>query len=574
MTTRTELDDLKAQVDLVELLRHCGLSLKKVGKNWMCRCPFHYPDDTASLSVNPEERLWQCFGCKAGGDALSFLQLKEGLEFPQALERLRDWMGQPKPAPANGGAKPGPSRPELMERIAQLYHQHFWDSPQAHDYLKGRGLAERDLWQAFRIGYCDGSLVGKLPTEGPVFETLQSLGVLNAEGKEHFRGCLVVPLTHPDRGVVGILRPPAQPQRHHPAPVPTRPQAGRAQLDRFQKLLAPHSHRKRAGRPLALAGRHSRSLLPQRSGRESPSDLRELLVRFKTREVVLMLDGDRAGREAVPRLQGQLEELGLKVIDLPLPDGQDPNDLLRELGTTRLTEWFEKAVTPRAESEARWENYGQGFGLELGDIRYEIKMLPPFSSRLRVRLRGTRGESEFLDKLDLYLQRSRDTAATRLARALKLQRFEAETHLKLVLERAEDWVKHQHSQADEAKSQKSNRDMTPAEREETLQFLRSPDLVDRILEDMEQLGYVGEENPKLLVYLVGLSRKLPKPLSAVIISGSGVGKSSLTEMVEFLTPDEEVTNFTRLTAQVLYYFPTSLSHTLLILEERGGSRGR
>ena len=91
-----------------------------------------------------------------------------------------------------------------MERLASLYHKCFLDSSEAQEYLRSRALPERDLWQAFRIGYCDGSLHSKLPTDGPVFEALQSLGMLNSEGKEHFRGCLVVPLTHPDRGVVGF----------------------------------------------------------------------------------------------------------------------------------------------------------------------------------------------------------------------------------------------------------------------------------------------------------------------------------------------------------------------------------
>jgi len=69
---RIELDELKSRVDLVELFRHHGLEAKKVGKNYFCRCPFH-EDAEASLSINPKDRLLQCFGCKQGGDCSSGL---------------------------------------------------------------------------------------------------------------------------------------------------------------------------------------------------------------------------------------------------------------------------------------------------------------------------------------------------------------------------------------------------------------------------------------------------------------------------------------------------------------------
>ena len=81
--SRTELEDLKNRVDLVELFRSCGLELKKKGRNWLCRCPFH-ADATASLSINPARQLWNCFGCEAGGDAIRFLQLRENLDFADA----------------------------------------------------------------------------------------------------------------------------------------------------------------------------------------------------------------------------------------------------------------------------------------------------------------------------------------------------------------------------------------------------------------------------------------------------------------------------------------------------------
>ncbi|MEK7862845.1 MAG: DNA primase, partial [Chloroflexota bacterium] len=114
--------------------------------------------------------------------------------------------------------------------------------------------------------------------------------------------------------------------------------------------------------------------------------------------------------------------------------------------------------------------------------------------------------------------------------------------------------------------------LTPAEREEALAFLRSPDLLGRIVADMEELGYVGEEHNKLIGYLVGVSRKDRYPLSAVVLSQSGAGKSALAEAIEKLTPPEDVLLFSRLTPQALYYMErTALVHKLVIIEERHGA---
>ena len=348
-------------------------------------------------------------------------------------------MGQARPATHWNGkhskATSTPSVPELMERMASLYHQCFMDSPQAQGYLKSRALPERDLWQAFRVGYCDGSLHDKLPTDGPVFEVLQALGLLNSEGREQFRGCLVVPLTHPDRGVVGFYGRRLSSNATTPhlfLPGPKQGVLNWSAMKASSRLVLTESVLDALS--FWQAGIREVSCLHAVS--ELTVDLRELLEGYKIRKVVLALDGDRAGREGVARLREQLENIGIEVHDLELPTGKDPNDLLRKLRVTRLNEWFDQALNPKRDAEPRWETFGQGFVLELGEVRYEVKMPPPFSSRLRVKLHGHHGELEFLDKLDLYLQRARDTAAVRLAKALRLQRFEAENHLKRVPERA------------------------------------------------------------------------------------------------------------------------------------------
>jgi hypothetical protein len=114
--------------------------------------------------------------------------------------------------------------------------------------------------------------------------------------------------------------------------------------------------------------------------------------------------------------------------------------------------------------------------------------------------------------------------------------------------------------------------MSEVERQEAIRFLQSPNLLDAVAEDMEALGYVGEEGNKKLGYLIAISRKLEEPLSGVILSQSGSGKSFLAEVLEKLTPPEEMKMFSRITPAALFYMEADeLVHKFVIVEERSGS---
>ena len=107
---------------------------------------------------------------------------------------------------------------------------------------------------------------------------------------------------------------------------------------------------------------------------------------------------------------------------------------------------------------------------------------------------------------------------------------------------------------------------------EAINFLKKENILDIVIKDMDELGYVGEERNKKLGYLISISRKLSDPLSGVIISSSSAGKSGLVESLEKLAPASEVITLSNLTPQALYYMPKDyLKHKLLIIEERNGS---
>src|ERR1041385_8132310 len=89
-------EDLIARVrestDLAELVREHVPALKKTGRNFQARCPFHQ-ERTPSFSVNPEMGVFKCFGCGAGGDAFKFVMLTEGLNYPEAIRKIAARVG-------------------------------------------------------------------------------------------------------------------------------------------------------------------------------------------------------------------------------------------------------------------------------------------------------------------------------------------------------------------------------------------------------------------------------------------------------------------------------------------------
>ncbi len=144
--------------------------LRRSGQQLMGCCPFH-DERTPSFSVDPDRKVFHCFGCGEGGDLFKFVELTEGLRFREAVEHLADRYGvqlelteeDPRAAERR---KERDRLLELLERTASWYVRLLWESDEAADsrrYLLDRGLDEQQL-REFRVGYApsawDGVLAG------------------------------------------------------------------------------------------------------------------------------------------------------------------------------------------------------------------------------------------------------------------------------------------------------------------------------------------------------------------------------------------------------------------------------
>ncbi len=242
------------------------------------------------------------------------------------------------------------------------------------------------------------------------------------------------------------------------------------------------------------------------------------------------------------------------------------------------------AAPPSAASDMASEKKGDEWSFRAGDRRWRVKPLDKKASSataLRVQLTVIRearpGSAEprgfFVDTVELYSAKQRGAFIKQAADELELEEKVLRRELGqilLELEAERDALAQQELEPKKTPVET----MTELEREEALEFLRDPKLLDRLLADLEKSGIVGEQTNKLMAYIAATSRKLEQPLAVVIRSSSAAGKSSLMEAVLALMPDEERVQYSAMTGQSLFYMGAEdLKHKILaIVEEEGAER--
>ena len=498
------------------------------------------------------------------------------------LVALRGSIAPEASAASLHGVPQPPAAATLLPRVIEHYHQTFCEREDAQAYLIKRGITDTDLVQALKIGYADGSLLKTIPKAGELREGLVRLGVITAEGRELLGGCVIVPIPDPVTGQWttlygrGVKTP-----RHCYLPGPLRGvvnfQAARSSegvvlTESVLDALSFHQ----AGIATAI---------PIYGTNGFTADHFDLLKREGVRRVVLALDNDDAGRKATDALRGKLQAAGIAVRVVSFPDGvKDANELLvsrngdagevfRQLLDAASSASPEppsspEPAPPASRSGDKEEKPASGIHLARDGVVYNVRVHSLLLGRLRATVKATKGEALHVDTIDLYSSRSRSEFARRAGKAVGLGTDAVESALLALLVEAEKATE----EDEPAALASSPPPMSASERAEALGFLRGRDLLDQVARDIDSLGFVGEETVKRLLYLVAVSRKLPDQLSAIVLSQSGAGKSGATEVIERLTPPEDVVLLTRLTPQSLYYTePGFLDRKLVIVEERYGS---
>jgi DNA primase len=624
--TKSGIERIKGANELSAVVAERGFELKKKGRVLVTCCPFH-EEKTASFTITPSKGLYHCFGCGAGGDVIGFVTKYDRVSFGAAMQMLAKRAGldlgklmedrprvvnmpaealtpprelkaaaKREPAPAGNGkpAAPAIDARTLLPRVVEHYHRTFCAREDAQAYLKKRGLVDVDLWRVLKLGYADGSLLKLLPKDGELRAGLVELGVITAAGRELLGGCVVVPIPDPLSGQWttlygrGVKIP-----RHCYLPGPLRGVLNfqAARLSREVVLTesvidALSFHQAGVGIAIPIYGTSGFT-----------AEHLDTLKREGVRDVVLALDGDQAGRKATAQLREKLAAagLGVRVVSWPL-GAKDANELLvlknGDAGAAfrRLLEEAEPRATraaaspamsaeaaPAAAPAAMPAPSAAGIAHQDGQlvlvqdgVVYQARVLPVLLGRLRATIKAQRGAAMHVDTVDLYASRSRSEFEKRASKTLSIEAGNVEAALLKLLVEAERPGADGKSEQEASPAPPT---MSASERAEALELLKRLDLLDQVARDVDALGYVGEETNKRLLYLVAVSRKLAGPLSAIVLSQSGAGKSGITEVIEKLTPPEDVVLLTRLTPQSLYYTePGFLDRKLVIVEERYGSQ--
>jgi DNA primase len=203
-----DLQRLKDEISVQRLIEASGVQLKKLGKDWAGKCPFH-ADDTASLVITPAKNLWHCFGCQVGGGVVDWVMKLRGVSFRHAVELLKDenaltsLAAEPVKRTSVRSLPPPVALDAddraLLLQVVGYYQQSLKDSPEALAYLQSRGLNHPELLDHFKLGYSNRTLGLRMPdkrrVEGAQLRSrLERLGVYRESGHEHFNGSLVVPV--------------------------------------------------------------------------------------------------------------------------------------------------------------------------------------------------------------------------------------------------------------------------------------------------------------------------------------------------------------------------------------------
>ena len=354
------IDQVLDRTDIVDVVDR-RVKLKKAGKNYSACCPFHQ-EKTPSFSVNPEKQFYYCFGCGAGGNALGFIMDYERMEFREAIESLAQAAGiELPPEEADAAPQVDHQKPlyEAMEKATRVYESQLRKHPsrgRVVDYLKQRGLSG-EIARDFRLGFAPegwDNLMTTLSSEEEIGQALTAgLLIQNDSGRKYdrFRDRVIFPIVN-QRGKViamgGRVLGDGKPKYLNSPETPL--------FSKSHELYGLHHIRKFAtnlSRIVVVEGYMDVIALAQFGIHYAVATLGtsvgkphlEMLFR-RVDHVVFCFDGDEAGRKAAFRgMEAALPmmEDGRQVKFLFLPEGEDPDSVVRNKGSQHLEHLFDNA---------------------------------------------------------------------------------------------------------------------------------------------------------------------------------------------------------------------------------------
>lgn len=602
-----EIRDIKQQLSILEVVAHYGLKPDKYNR---LLCPFH-ADKTPSLQLYPKTDTFCCFStaCSAGsGDQLQFIQLMEKSGKHEAIMKAKSMLGAAGTVPVVLPSVQLPAASDadileqeaLMARVFSYFKRSLPLAKKAVGYLESRGIN----YQIREIGYNSGGLHVESKNHHLV-SSMVKYGLLKPRSSGGYsvwaKDCVIFPLKNREHKTISLYGRSIsnnEDQRHfyltgrtglypcYPDGATTRLILTESVIDAASLLQQPDITSEYG--VLALYGTNGLTDEHQQA----------IISCSGLVEIIFMLDGDSAGQAATTKHAATLSRLlpPVKITAVRLPDGEDVNSLLQthddssiliDMISGRQPVNFyssiekeappvESAVISTAAVDTRLntatpELLTYDGGLLQITILGGIKLTG--LDRLRVTLKVEHSGKQLLPvrhNLDLYNNSHTEQLISKLSEAFEMS-LQVVTGIISQLTGALEAYRASRLESMQPRSVEK-RELTAAQREAAINYLKQPGLLRRTSDDIGRSGIVGETVNRLIAYLVYSSRKREAPLHIMFLGASGSGKTYLQERVSELIPVEDKIEITQVTENAFYYFKQEeLKHKLLLIEDLDGA---
>ena len=359
--TESVIEEIKARIDLANLVSSYGIQVKHAGGSAKACCPFHH-EKTPSFNINSAKGFYHCFGCGESGDAIKFVQKQEGLTFVEAVKKLAEQCGVKVEETEDPNAGQRKRLYALMAELTAFYRRCLLQAKEgelARNYLKDRAL-DGSVAEDWGIGYAPNGVSNILRwAEKYKYtpEELEAAGVIKApsrpgdNGYHRFAGRLMFPVRDKQGRVVAFSGRQLVAQKNSgkyvnsPETLIFKKSNVLFGFDRASRAIGKDSHCE----VIVCEGQidcirlHSSGFANAVAGQGTAfTDEHVRMLKRVASQAVLVYDDDAAGHKATIRSAGMLLAAEIPVRVVSLPDGDDPDSFLRTKGAEAFRALLEK----------------------------------------------------------------------------------------------------------------------------------------------------------------------------------------------------------------------------------------
>lgn len=502
------IEEIRSQSNIVDVISEY-MQLTKRGRNWFGLCPFH-GEQTPSFSVSEDKQIFHCFGCGAGGNAITFIMDIENIAFPDAVVKLGERAGVPVDIEVSSSASPSrevsSSEKNMLEahQLAVEFYHHLLinteDGEEALQYLYDRGFTEQII-EKYQIGWAlpswDALVTFLEKKEMPMQQMVECGLIIQREHEvsyfDRFRGRIMFPIRDDngkviafsgrilktDSGDAKYMNSPESPIFHKSEVLYNIDQARASMrktrqvvlMEGFVDVLAAVN----AGVPNVVAT----------MGTSLTSQHIQKLKRL-VEQITICYDGDSAGMDGAKRSAQLLKDQRLKVNVAVLPDKLDPDDYIRQYGQ----EAFKNQIIGKPHA---YMAFTMLHARRNKNFQFENDILQYIQEVMEELIKVTSPVER-----DLYMQQlAQETAITLEALEAQLRQLQA-TAVKRVKE--EQTVSHTVATLPIVK-----KTLTATERAERLllsHMLHNAHVVDKVLKESNQ-PFIHDEYSAVFIRLIG-----------------------------------------------------------------------